>query len=583
MSSNNKIIEEIKKRSGNYYKSNLEFFEFNKESDVKHFINLIFSDIVNIEQIPANELFDVIKDPRIAENFFNKYNEKIMYFKNGANIYTEEIKLRIKEKVKQLLKKIIECNSHIELIKKSYVDLVISNRLSSKNINELSLKNKSVLFLDDKKERYKIAEILTRYMITILTSQQSNNKKASNSDINIYYNDSELFNFIDLSGPTINDKYNDWVPQTKYFIVQLMLIDILFDQNSDFKKLFNSDTLKKYIDEFIKPDKKDEKSKNKEKKKNKNSKKRFSGGSASTGSTAEKLMREFAKENKKNKKNKQKETKFSLPSFKTNNKKENKKENSKSASLKKGYIEVMKNTEIKNLTMNTTMNTIFYSKFKYLITSYFIKSIRNKYCSIGNNKKIQISANEDNPFYKSERLFYNNYFSSIPKNSSGRQNITEYDCNRIDSIFNDFKFNIFNSFIVFKNSDNYAILLTFIKKVKEYIIFILFSLYNTKKKIYEAYINSAKTIFLFDVNELSKEVAQEKKPNDNKKNNEKEKKRVKPIPVNVNSKSIESVKKKLDILDKQYENINDDKKKLLLQKLQHKMIVEKLNKKQKTK
>ena len=581
MSSNNKIIEEIKKRSSNYYKQNLDLFESNKISDIGPFVNLIFSDIINIEQMKENELlelFNIIKDPRISENYFNRYNEKLTQFQDSSNIYTNEIKKRVSDKIKQLIKKVIECNQHIDIIKKYYINLVISERLNTKNTvkSDLSIKNKSVLYLIDKKERYKIAEILTRYMIVIL--KVKNNSKISTSDINEYYNESKIFNFINST--TITD-YKSWEPQIKYFIVQMILIDILFEQNSEFKKIFNADTLKKYIEEFIKPDKKDDK---KNKNKNKNKKKNIArlrnlfktGGGINTN-----IKNVMKQNNKKPKKPEYKKPEYKTPNkkpeYKTPNKKINNKtkNNSQSATLKKGYIEVMKNTEVNK----QTLNTIFYSNLKYKLTQFFIEIVKKENCS-SNTDNIQISANTVNPFYPSEKLFYNNYFSSIPKDPSTKQNIQKYSCSEVNSRFHDFKFNIFNTFIVYKNSENYAELNAFIKNVKLYITFILFSLYNTKKKIYEAYINSAKSVFSFDINQLSKEAIDDKKTDNIEKNKENKSKKSKPVvPINIESKSIDSVKKKLDILETQYENINDDKKKLKLQKLQHKMIIEKLSKK----
>jgi hypothetical protein len=267
-------MDEIKKKGNDFFQKNLALLETNKDNnDIKSFLSLMFSDILSIEKMSdqeLNELFELIKDPKLLENYFNKYNEKVMRFNNRSNIYTEQIKLKVKNKVKTLLKKIIECNQHIDIIKKYYIDLVISERLDPNSVGDLVLKNKTVLYQSDKKERYKIAELMTRYLISIIATEQSVPPKS-----NEYYNLDNIYSsFIeDIEGKKSIKEYSKWSPQIKYFIVQLMIIEVLFEANTEFKKLFNQTNLKKNIDELLKPDaKKEGKKKNKDKEKKKKTK-----------------------------------------------------------------------------------------------------------------------------------------------------------------------------------------------------------------------------------------------------------------------------------------------------------------------
>jgi hypothetical protein len=285
-----------------------------------------------------------------------------------------------------------------------------------------------------------------------------------------------------------------------------------------------------------------------------------------------------------------------------NNKGKNKSKNSNKkngqSQEKKNYIEILKNTEVDD----TTLNSIFYLNFKSKLGPFFI-NIARTICDETRNGKLPMSQTIDNPFYKSEKLTLKDYFANASKNKN-----SPYLCGDIDVKFKEFKFEIFNSLIVFKNSNNFSILYDFIKKVRFWITLLLFSLYNIKKKIYNAYIISAQNVFSFDLTELEKEAEKNKKENNaknnksNKENNkvekqqqnnqgkkgqqqgkqnnkgkQKEKNFGKQNQKNKNNQaSIANIKNKLEKLDEEYKNINDDKKKLKLQKMYHKMIVEKL-------
>jgi len=582
-SGNNKIMDEIKKKGNDFFQKNLALLETNKDNnDIKSFLSLMFSDILSIEKMSdqeLNELFELIKDPKLLENYFNKYNEKVMRFNNRSNIYTEQIKLKVKNKVKTLLKKIIECNQHIDIIKKYYIDLVISERLDPNSVGDLVLKNKTVLYQSDKKERYKIAELMTRYLISIIATEQSVPPKS-----NEYYNLDNIYSsFIeDIEGKKSIKEYSKWSPQIKYFIVQLMIIEVLFEANTEFKKLFNQTNLKKNIDELLKPDaKKEGKKKNKDKEK----KKKQKGGFEFINSNIKNKMRQV-EIGKKTKNNKGK------------NKSKNSNKKNGQSQEKKNYIEILKNTEVDD----TTLNSIFYLNFKSKLGPFFI-NIARTICDETRNGKLPMSQTIDNPFYKSEKLTLKDYFANASKNKN-----SPYLCGDIDVKFKEFKFEIFNSLIVFKNSNNFSILYDFIKKVRFWITLLLFSLYNIKKKIYNAYIISAQNVFSFDLTELEKEAEKNKKENNaknnksNKENNkvekqqqnnqgkkgqqqgkqnnkgkQKEKNFGKQNQKNKNNQaSIANIKNKLEKLDEEYKNINDDKKKLKLQKMYHKMIVEKL-------
>ena len=88
---------------------------------------------------------------------------------------------------------------------------------------------------------------------------------------------------------------------------------------------------------------------------------------------------------------------------KNNTKKDSKtitqnKKNGQSA-VKKGYIEILKNTEINNI----TLNSVFYTKFKDNLKTFFIKMIEKK-CEETTTKSLPVSYPIDNPFYISEKM-----------------------------------------------------------------------------------------------------------------------------------------------------------------------------------
>ena len=269
-----KIYSEIYKLSELQYKEFLDLFKTSgNEKDYDKFITLLFKDIVKIYTSKdskniitinnKNKYIEIIENPIFCISFFDNYNEKLKYIQsNNSSTFLNKIKEIIQQQNKSLLKKIAECKEHLEIIKKYYIHLIISEKVSFNDTSELSFKNKTVLTSNNNIENLEIGEVFTRYIFYYLFNKSVEPQK------NEFYNN--IFNFIN-SG---NLNFKDWPFQVKYFILIIFLINLLFNSNSNYNEIFNEKTLKNNINEL----KKIEKPKNNSSKKQKQKQKHKGGG-----------------------------------------------------------------------------------------------------------------------------------------------------------------------------------------------------------------------------------------------------------------------------------------------------------------
>ena len=72
---NNKLFIELDRQSKIDYSIYLELFNYNKinnnESDIRTFIDFLFSDIIKIDPSKIDELENIAKDITLSQNYFN--------------------------------------------------------------------------------------------------------------------------------------------------------------------------------------------------------------------------------------------------------------------------------------------------------------------------------------------------------------------------------------------------------------------------------------------------------------------------------------------------------------------------------
>ena len=495
-----KIYNEIKKKADEKFKEYLEEFKIpGNEKDYDKLFTLLFKDIIKIDIVNnRSEYIQIIDNPTYCSSFFDIYNEKLKYIQSdNSSIFIERIKELIQQQNKSLLKKIVECKEHLETIKKCYINLILSEKTSFNDNTELSFKSKTVLTSNNNIENLEIGEVFTRYIFYILGDKT---KITSSSKIGGFYNN--IFNFINIGG--VINNFNDWPFQVKSFILIIFLINLLFNSNSNYSDIFSESKIKTIINDLKKIEKlKNNKNKKDKNKKDKN-KKHKGGGKKDKPKQKIKLTPVLnILGNKPLKKNNDSQSKKNNKSKKTTN--------TNSSNLKKKLIESLK---------HVSLYKTYYSDFEDKIVQYFKQFIKINECDIPGSASFPIAIKV--PIFDSKDINLKDFYNKIPKDKlTGKQNITQITCGdktEIDSLFSRFKYDIFQTLTAFEDSDNFKYLIDITKKLKEKIIFLLFTLYSKKKYLYEEYINSCSRIFQIQITENDKATANTK-TNNTKTNN----------------------------------------------------------------
>ncbi len=502
-----KVYNEIKRKADIQFKEYLQLFEENiNETDYDKLFTLLFKDIIKVDLSNVNSKVkykEIINNPSYCSSFFDIYNERLKYFQsNNSSIFLDKLKEFIQQQNKSLFKKIVECKEHLEIIKKYYINLILSEKTSFNNTTELSFKTKSVLSSSNSTENLEIGEVFTRYIFYMLGGKTTIAKSSKRVD---FYN--ELFNFIHIppdnpNGTPIDianlkiDDFKDWPFQVKYFVLIIFLINILFNQNSNYGDIFNENKIKSNINELKKIEKPSEKKHNSSKKKQKggNKKKKFKKNKEKM---ANDFLKKILKSPKKNNSNHNKK----------NNSTQNKKNNS--SHLKKKIIESLK---------QVSLYKIYYTGFEVKIIDYFKDYIYNNNNQCDRDKTKQFPISSKIPIFDSKEVNLKEFYSSnLLKNSTGKKNVVEYSCDRIKYLFSSgFKYDIFQTLTIFEDTDKFKDLINISKKLKEKVILLLFSLYSMKKYLYEEYINSCSRIFDIKITENDKSGANSKVGTNNK-------------------------------------------------------------------
>ena len=530
----NKAFEELDEKSEIFFDKIINLFDKNK-TDSRLFINFLLQDIIPIKQINKNnslysKLNQIIEEPDI---FLEDYFDTL--FDNNNNSYLQnQIKLSIEDKIKEIKKKIQECDRDIEKIIKFFVYLKISKKIAVETVPDFIFSKKSILYVKDERESYSLGEVFSRYLFFLIGEKDSSNIEKSKPDN--FYNKS-IFDFIEVDN--VKD-FREWNFLIKYFPIHIHLIELFFHENSNYKVLFSKNTFINSIYDLSKMPTVEKNTKDKKKKKKqrggKKIKKQF-GKNFEKKIDREVLKNVFEKNNKpyEKKEGEKKNNPYEKKYF--NEKKNNEK--------KTKMIEICNKTTVNKLNLKNSLIDEFHDIFFERYIQPQLPSGSNNSAIIDKNKEME------NPFNHSKF----NLLNFLLKKSDRERTYTKRD---LTTLKYNFKFDIFQILNIFKTQNNKTLLEDVLEKFKYNIIILLFSLYTIKKKLYTTYINIALNKFNINIEKINLPENKSIQKKNNIQN--KEQSSVKPNNKTVNNQNPKKHNYTPDI----YKNMNQPMKEKLI-------------------
>jgi hypothetical protein len=528
----NKAFEELDEKSKILFDKIINLFDKNK-TDVHLFINFLLQDIIPIKQINKNnslysKLNQIIEEPDI---FLEDYFDTL--FDNNNNSYLQnQIKLSIEDKIKEIKKKIQECDRDIEKIIKFFVYLKISKKIAVETVPDFIFSKKSILYVKDERESYSLGEVFSRYLFFLIGDKDSSNLEKSKPDN--FYNKS-IFDFIEVD--KVKD-FREWNFLIKYFPIHIHLIELFFHENSNYKVLFSKNTFINSIYDLSKMPTVEKNTKDKKKKKDKKQR----GGKKFKKEFKQKDLAEgiddmLIKKNNKPYKKKEGEKKNNPYEKKYFNEKKNNEKKTK-------MIEICNKTTVNKLNLKNSLIDEFHDIFFERYIQPQLPSGSNNNAIIDKNKEME------NPFNHSKF----NLLNFLLKKSDRERTYTKRD---LTTLKYNFKFDIFQILNIFKTQNNKTLLEDVLEKFKYNIIILLFSLYTIKKKLYTTYINIALNKFNISIEKIN---LPENKGNQKNITQNKEQSSVKPNNKKVDNQSPKKHNYTPDI----YKNMNQPMKEKLI-------------------
>ena len=454
MENKENILKKIKNDSMNEFENYVPIME--DDIIIKEiFYYFLYNDLIPIEINNNNEIDinNIINNPTFAiDEYLDNIYSKIM---NSNNNLYEEFKKELVKKIISIKNKINECNSHIELIKKEYINIKLGKFLPINNTKKSFIfENKTILYLSKKNDyNLKLSEFFARNMFCSI--EKKNNNTINLKDLyDNFYDSNKINSYIDITTGHI-PKFENININFKYWIILIFLVGQLFSSKSKYYLIFNNDEFNKHINLILHP-KKDDKKYSKSKKNNK--KKRHKGGDKSKNKISD-FLKALADKN------------------------DNKKDNKKNPS--EFYNHILKDTYIGS----DSLKKIYYDSFNNNIKKYFSNNLTFAH---GERKDIK-TVNFVHPFtdkinVKLEDIIENKTKFFIINNSSK------------STILNNINFNLYQSLYLLLDRNNRDDLEKFIDDLKYKTILLLFYLYNIKLIIYNSFIEKINSIFNIKIN-----------------------------------------------------------------------------------
>jgi hypothetical protein len=446
---NNTIFDEINDKSIKLFEKCLPILNSEKRIKIEYY-DLLYGDIIkNTDNKNKDKDKDIIFDIDYNESIIDDYSNGIYNKKSNLQLEIQEmLQSQLQALLKKTNDKIKECNTHIEILKLEYKNILLGKQIIvNKNVpTKLIFNNKTVLY--NKDHKLKLGEFFARFLFCLY---DSNNSTDLLNLSQTFYDSAKIESFIeDDTNKTVFKvkKFEDISINFKYFIIMIILVKNLFESSSNYNILFNIVEFQKHISLLTAKDK--PKKENKKKNKDKDKKK---GGDGSLATKNEKNFVEgvLSKDNTKNKKSNKKTEKKPEQKGKNNTKSEQKNEG---------------------------------------------KEERNKYLALFSDK---------DTLYKIRKAFDNKtkpYITSITASNTGKIDNPFDETKPLDQVY--YKkdkegktqdYTIFQALFLLLKDDNKKFVEKFIEDIKNNFILLLFYLYNIKKRIYIYFITSISNKF----------------------------------------------------------------------------------------
>ena len=537
---------------------NNEFIKINEASDKEfnNYINLINTDVKN-----KKIFYYFLYNDLILDNYDNNIDIKDSidncsdiindYFKNilNTNNYITELKKKISNKKVEIENKLKECKKDMNLLKNEFININISKYLPLNNSKtKLIFEKKTVITLYKiKKYTLEMGEFFARYIFNSIKVKNSNSNNLFNKLSKDFYDESNINTYLNNEKTDINN-FNDISNNFKYWIVLLMLIYSLFNNNSNFEEIL---TRKELIDKTIKTLLKPQV----EMKKNKKNKKKNKKGGGNNENDVKNKIESVIKE------------KFTKDSRDSKNTK------------------IMKNND-KKKELITRYNTIFSSCYvdERNLSKIYIESF--------NKNMKEYFKNELENKLTEEEININNITLTNPFNKKKIKFIDIFDLqkktvtiNDIGSVLPRMNFKIYESLNPLIFLENEIEIDNFLLEIKYKIVLVLYSLYKIKYKLYETYINSINNLFNINNSQSKSSTDPNNTKTKTKKNTESDNTKTKKntesnnIKMNEFNKKIKNIKNKIILLGNKNGILEQDEKILKYKEEIKKMIINKYNKK----
>lgn len=604
-------IEKIKKDSKDEFDNLCKFFDNDNNNIKKCFYYLLFKDLIQIK----DEEYKSISSKDYVENsnsILLHYLDNI-YFKisNNQPELLPILRENIIKKNNEIKLKLKECESHLDILKKIYDNILLLEYIPITNDIKFLFENKTVLNISEP-ENFNIilSEFIARYIFSTINKESSKKSEKNNNSIllseensnedsilaseknsketlennlnstkihNYFTNENTLEDIFNPKNFYSYKRINSYIDNNtivefnyidnnfKYWFILISLIGQIINKNSKYEIIFNKIERNKYINNILIPKKEDIK------KKNVTKKKVIKRGGGNHRKVLQSVLNKYSKDKKSSNVPipiKGKVTGIIQPKILN------------SSSVKKVYNSIFASCYINN----SDLKTIYIDSYKKNIKNYFINFIDNTY-------KDDYDYNKDsefpNPFNK-QRIKLNKIINIKDKETINKKDLKT----RINQ--GEIIFDIFEFLINYLSSNNTKEIDDFVSKVKKKLILILYKLYQIKSVIYKNYISIINS--LFDLNTNTKKNIQKNnntiriKKLNNMKNNNKSKNIIikKQIEQNILNNSSINITVKIKLLTNKISELNSkpgivhyDIEKLQLEDELKKLIIEKYNKKHK--
>ncbi len=229
-----KLKKEILKTLNDF--ESLINFNYNHQNkyDLIHYANLLYFDTIPLKEFEilmsnSEKLLSIIKNPEsVFESYFDKTFSEISNSNNNNSLFKNKFKQALRIQYNDIQKKIKECNEHIKELNELYIqeELYLKVPLTSIEKKKFILKNKNVLVYTQSSNKY--GELFARYILSMIFSPQNSEYSLPDN----FYDESKIFDFLYDVNQNVKP-FNEWNNLLKYWIVYVLIYEKMFEKESN--------------------------------------------------------------------------------------------------------------------------------------------------------------------------------------------------------------------------------------------------------------------------------------------------------------------------------------------------------------